>query len=295
MTKALPARYQDRMKRVLDHIDRNLDGHLDLASLSGVAAFSKHHFHRQFAAIFGIPLYRYVQLTRLKRASYRLAFRQWETITEIAMDAGYEAPDAFSRAFRNRFGQRPSDFQRTPDWQPWLEAFGPLSEARTLTMQRFGKTDVTIVDLPVIPVAVMEHRGDPASLGETIRRFIAWRRRTGVRAPASRTFTIFHADPDVTPPADYRIGLCAGTDRPLGAGDADEGVRPGVIPAGRSARLRVLGSSDDLRPAALFLYREWLPASGEEPRDFPLYAERVRFFPDVPEHEAITDLFLPLR
>ena len=37
------------------------------------------------------------------------------------------------------------------------------------------------------------------------------------------------------------------------------------------------------------------PASGEEPRDFPLYFQRVSFFPDVPEHEAITDVFLPLR
>jgi AraC family transcriptional regulator len=59
--------------------------------------------------------------------------------------------------------------------------------------------------------------------------------------------------------------------------------------------LRVVGASDDLEPAALFLYRDWLPASGEEPRDFPLYCQRLTFFPDVPEHEAVTDLYLPLR
>ena len=57
----------------------------------------------------------------------------------------------------------------------------------------------------------------------------------------------------------------------------------------------MVGSSDDLEPAALFLYRDWLPASGEETRDFPLYCQRVSLFPNVPEHEAITDLFLPLR
>lgn len=78
MTKADFARYRDRMIRVLDHIDRNLDAELDLASLAGIAAFSPHHFHRQFAALFGVSLYRYVQLLRLKRASYRLAFRDWE-------------------------------------------------------------------------------------------------------------------------------------------------------------------------------------------------------------------------
>ena len=71
-------------------------------------------------------------------------------------------------------------------------------------------------------------------------------------------------------------------------------LETGVIPGGRCAVLRLVGGSDDLEAAALFLYRDWLPASGHEPRDFPLYCRRVTFFPDVPEHEAVTELYLPL-
>jgi len=37
------------------------------------------------------------------------------------------------------------------------------------------------------------------------------------------------------------------------------------------------------------------PASGDERRDFPLYCQCIIFFPDVPEHEAVTDLLLPLK
>lgn len=291
--KAARERYHDRMQRVLDHIDAHLDEALDLDGISSVAAFSKHHFHRQFTALFGISLYRYVQLTRLKRASYRLAFRGNESITDIAMDAGYEAPEAFARAFRQRFGQLPSTFRKAPDWEPWLAAFGSLTRARNITMQAFEASEVAIVDVPDIPVAFMEHRGNPAALGDTIRRFIAWRQRTGIRPANSPTFTIFHVDPDNAPPEDYHIDLCAGTSRPVAPNG--DGVQEGLIPGGRCAVLRVTGGSDDLRPAARFLYAAWLPESGEETRDFPLYAQRVRFFPDVPEHEAITDLFLPLR
>jgi len=65
--------YQARMQRVLDYIDQHLDCDLDLETASGVAAFSKFHFHRQFKATFGISVHRYVQLARMKRASYRLA------------------------------------------------------------------------------------------------------------------------------------------------------------------------------------------------------------------------------
>src|SRR3569833_2215036 len=108
--------YTERMQRVLDHIDRHLDGDLDLDTVSAVAAFSKFHFHRQFSATFGLSVHRYVQLARMKRASHQLAFMEALDVTEIAMDAGYDAPDAFARAFRQRFGQSPSSFRRSPDW-----------------------------------------------------------------------------------------------------------------------------------------------------------------------------------
>ena len=45
----------------------------------------------------------------------------------------------------------------------------------------------------------------------------------------------------------------------------------------------------------LFLCRDWLPASGEERRDFPIYCKRVTIYPDVSEREVITDLYLPLK
>jgi len=286
--------YHDRMKRALDHIDRHLDDQLDLEAVSAVAAFSKFHFHRQFTAIFGLSVHRYVQLSRMKRASFRLAYRDDQTVIQIAMDAGYDAPDAFARAFRQRFGQSPSSFRKSPDWEPWLAAFGPLTDARSKLMQHtFNASDVTIQEVSPIPVAIMEHRGPPAKVGETIQRFIAWRKANGLSPRTSETFNVFHCDPRTTDPSDYRLDLCAGTERTFDADD--QGVVSGIIPGGRCAVLRIVGNTDDLESAALYLYRDWLPKSGEEARDFPLYCQRVSFFPEVPEHEAVADLFLPLK
>jgi AraC family transcriptional regulator len=287
--------YHARMRRVLDHIDAHADTDADLGldRLADVAAFSKFHFHRQFSAMFGLSVYRYVDLVRMKRASYRLAYRAGEPITGIALDAGYDAPEAFARAFRRRFGQAPSAFRAAPDWRPWHAALAPLTTIRSQIMQPgFAIEDVTIVDFPATPVALLAHRGDPARLGDTIRRFIAWRKTTGLRPPASATYTIFHSDPRTTPPQDYRLDLCAGTVQPTA--DPAHGIEAGSIPAGRCAMLRVTGNADDLEPAALCLYRDWLPSSGEAPGAFPLFAQRVAFFPDVPEHAAVTDLYLPL-
>lgn len=293
MMKAALENYHNRMQRVLDHIDRHLDENLDLEAMSDVAAFSKFHFHRQFTATFGLSVHRYVQLARMKRASYRLAYDA-QSVTDIAMDAGYDAPDAFARAFRQRFGQSPSSFRKSPDWEPWLAAFGPIDNARSKLMQKtFTPKDVTIRDVTATPVAIMQHRGDPATIGATIQRFIAWRKTTGLSRKTSPTFNVFHSDPRTTPPAEYRLDLCVAIDRAVEA--VGERIEAGTIPSGRCAVLRVVGNTDNLEPAVLCLYRDWLPASGEEAEDFPLYCQRLTFFPDVPEHEAVAELFLPLK
>lgn len=53
MEAAAKLRYRERMRRVVDHIEGKLTDDLSLEELSEVAAFSKHHFHRQFSEYFG--------------------------------------------------------------------------------------------------------------------------------------------------------------------------------------------------------------------------------------------------
>ena len=293
--KTAPENYRDRMLRVLDHIDGHLDADLDLDALSAIAAFSKYHFHRQFTATFELSVHRYVQLARMQRASRRLVSGDAESVIEIAMDAGYESPDAFARAFRQRFRQSPSAFRKAPDWAPWLAAFGPLENARSKLMpSSYTTDDVTIRDMPDTPVAVLEHRGDRADLPATIERFIRWRKAAGLSPATSPTFNIFRSERSPADPEDYSMDLCVGTDRPIEAND--EGMKPGIIPGGRCAVLRVDAGSHNLEPAALFLYRDWLPASGEEARDFPIYCQRhLSFAPDEPGHNLVAELFLPLK
>jgi len=293
MTAALD-HYHARMQRVLDHIDRHLDGDLDLEAVSGVAAFSKFHFHRQFKATFGVSLHRYVQLARLRQASKRLADGQGASVTDIALDAGYETPDAFARAFRQRFAQSPSSFRKSPNWEPWLRAFGPFNAARSKLMPTtFTPDQISIREVAPTRVAMFEHRGDPATLDVTIQRFIAWRKAAGLSPQTSPTFNIWYSERRPANPADYRMDLCVGLSPDQPIIDRGEGVREGEIPGGRCAVLRVTGDTHNLEPAALYLYRDWLPASGEEMRDFPIYCQR--FLLDGPEQGAAAELHLPLK
>jgi AraC family transcriptional regulator len=103
--------YHSRFCKVLEYIDTHLGENLTVDCLSNVAAFSKYHFHRQFSELFGISVCKYVQLTRLKRASYQLVFRDWMPIIDISLASGYENHESFSRAFKKSMGQTPSEFR----------------------------------------------------------------------------------------------------------------------------------------------------------------------------------------
>ncbi|HET9953337.1 MAG TPA: AraC family transcriptional regulator [Polyangiaceae bacterium] len=286
--------YRARFRRVLDHIDAQLDAPLSVEDLGAVAAFSKYHFHRQFSAWIGMSVFRYVQLLRLKRASYQLAFREQSRILDIALECGYESNEAFSRAFKRAFALTPSEFRERPDWEAWRATYEALKEIRSLHMRpELRAGDVRLVDFQETRVAALEHRGDPATIEDSIRRFIEWRRQNRLHPKLSATFNVFWDSPSDTAPERFRMDLCAAITGSIP--ENSHGVVPKTIPGGRCAVLRHVGSEDTLPESISFLYSQWLPSSGEELRDFPLYLQRVTFFPDVPEHEAITDIFLPVR
>ena len=140
---------------------------------------------------------------------------------------------------------------------------------------------------------MFEHRGDPETLDVTIQRFIAWRKAAGLSPQTSPTFNIWYSEQSPADPAEYRMDLCVGisADQPIDPGD--KAVRVSEIPGGRCAVLRVTGDTHNLEPAALYLYRDWLPASGEEMRDFPIYCQRL-FLNELEQGSAV-DLFLPLK
>ncbi|MBN0986454.1 AraC family transcriptional regulator [Amphritea pacifica] len=282
-------REDPRINRVCDYINQNLDIELSIEQLSGVAALSKYHFHRLFSAFTGVSVVRFIQLMRLKRASFRLAFEHELRIIDIAYEAGFDSPEAFSRAFKRTFGQSPSGFRASPEWPEWHSKF-------QFDMPSGGelKMNVEIVDFTETPVALAEHKGPREQVLDTVGRFVAWRKETGLSpVKTSRTFGVPYNDPNTTAPEDFRFDVCGSF-----AGEVPEndyGVKSGVIPAGRCAVVQHRGSHDNIDESIYYLYRNWLPDSGEELRDYPCFFQYRNFIHEVDECDLLTDIFLPLK
>ncbi|TVT79563.1 GyrI-like domain-containing protein [Pseudomonas sp. H3(2019)] len=282
------AAYAKRFNVVLAYIDANLEGVLSVRALSRVANFSEYHFHRQFTAFVGVPVSRYVQLMRLRRAAHRLASLADHSVLDAALGAGFESPEAFCRAFRRAFGMTPSAFRKQPNWQVWGAVFAIPHFSRSIIMQ------VRIVEFSEVRVAALEHRGPAGLVDESVRKFIEWRMQSGQSPVASsRTFGIPYGNPDTTPPEEFRFAICGEIHEAVAPNEF--GVREIVIPGGRCVVVRHVGSTDHIGETIYPIYRDWLPASGEELRDQPLYFDYLSAYPETPQDQWQTDIYIPLQ
>lgn len=287
MNQATRHSYRERLNRVLDYIDEHLYEPLTVVQLSGIAHFSKYHFLRQFSGLMGISVFSYIRLLRLKRASYRLAVNTHERVIDIALDAGFENPESFSRAFKNHFGQTPTQFRQQPQWQVWREKYQFEAQNRSQTMH------VEIINFKETRVGLLEHRGAPSLIDESVMKLIQWRKESGLSPVNSHaTFGLNYDDPEHVEAEKFRFDICAEVkgEVPQNA----QGVKHAVIPAGRCALTRHIGSYRNIGETARALYSEWLPGSGEELRDFPLFFQYRSLMPEVEEHALVTDIYLPL-
>ncbi|WP_444998085.1 AraC family transcriptional regulator [Aliikangiella sp. IMCC44359] len=286
--------YPIRIEKVIEYIDLHLDDDLSLDVLCQVACLSKYHFHRFFTVNLGMSVFVYIQLFRFKKAAYELVFRKQRKVIDIAMSCGYQSPEAFSRAFKQVIGQTPSDFRASPNWKLWLNKYENLE---MINKQKYQSEqiifEVDIVEFKAIKIAVAEHFGDPKLIGHTIEKLIKWRKINKLPPNISRTFNLVYDDPETVQPENYRFDVGASIQSNVDKNDL--GIVTKIIPNGLCAKLRVSGGDAAIAQHVRYLYSDWFENSQYELRDFPLFFERITLFPDVPEREMITDIYLPIR
>ena len=262
--------YAERLERVHDYLQAHLDRDVDLGELAGVACFSPFHFHRIYHALQGETVAESVRRLRLHRAARDL-IGGTAPIPRIASRAGYGSQAAFTRAFKSSYGTPPAAY-------------------RASTSGAFDGT-VVIRDSPDVPVVARRHEGDYDGIGGAFERLNAAAIGRGWVDASTRYFGVYYQDPSGTPVAALRSAACL-TAPPGVALDGD--LRPLTIAGGRAAVLLHVGPYAELHRAYTWLYREWLPASGEEPADRPCVEEYLNNPRLVPPSELRTEIWLPL-
>ncbi len=102
--------YYERLSLAIDYIERNLRAPIQVADVRAAAFGSQWHFQRVFRFITGHSVAGYLRGRRLAEAGHRL-LDPGARVTDVALDFGYESPEAFSRAFRRAFGLSPAHWR----------------------------------------------------------------------------------------------------------------------------------------------------------------------------------------
>jgi len=95
-------------------IEQRLQQTLSIEAIAEQVELSAFHFQRLFFSILGESVADYIRRRRLERGALLLRQQPGSSVIDIALAAGFENHSAFSRAFRNHFGQSPSAFRRQP-------------------------------------------------------------------------------------------------------------------------------------------------------------------------------------
>jgi len=119
------------VQKALWYVESHFGRPLSLDEIAEAGGVSRHHLVRAFGAVTGRSVMRYVRGRRLTVAAQALADGAPD-ILSVALDAGYDSHEAFTRAFRDQFGQTPEQV-RSGACLDQLNLVEPLRMTQTLT------------------------------------------------------------------------------------------------------------------------------------------------------------------
>ena len=99
-----------RLQVAREYLHSNVARRTSLEDVARAAGVSRYHLHRVFKRVFQQTPHTYVTALRLARA--RTLLQNGGTVTDVALDLGFNSLSAFTRLFRSRYGCPPSSVQK---------------------------------------------------------------------------------------------------------------------------------------------------------------------------------------
>ncbi|MDN5204876.1 AraC family transcriptional regulator [Fulvivirgaceae bacterium BMA10] len=102
---------REKLYQAQEILLKNVETPPSLTELSKLIGLNSYKLKKDFKALFGVPVFKYLQNERLTKA-HDLLRDQGLSIQEAAWMVGYESLSSFSNAFIKKFGFRPSEVKK---------------------------------------------------------------------------------------------------------------------------------------------------------------------------------------
>jgi AraC family transcriptional regulator len=242
-------------------IERNLNRNLSLGELAKFCGVSRFHLAHAFGEMTGFSVMEYVRRRRLSSAACALASGAAD-ILDVALEAGYNSHEAFSRAFKVEFGTTP-DQVRTAESTDGLMLLEPLKPKERPAIKLGPPRFENVAELRFVGLS------EPCRYVETQNIPSQWQ-----RFMAGPYAAIEHKTKSIP----VGISMPAQVDGVHDYVCAAEVSRFGEIPQGLSkvtsspAQYAVFAHDDHittLHTTYVAIWNDWFPASGKTPAEAP--------------------------
>lgn len=254
--------WERRAERVVALLAGDPEGAPGLEAAASEAAASPWHFHRRFGEVTGESFAACLRRLRLERAAYRL--REGLSVIEVALEAGFSSPEAFSRAYSKAYQLSPTMTKALPSWAGELAApnglhWRPRREPLWFMPQAEGASmETRISDLGAMRAIGLSGQEDAWELPDLWRKLRETMLGGHLTPEAGRFLSVF------LPDGRFAAAFLPPGDMGMPATPATPGLEEIGLPGGIYAVIPHFGPCEAIGPFWDLWEEKWLPGSGWE-------------------------------
>lgn len=257
--------YLKKVQQGIDYIEVNLDNNIDASQVALAADLSRWHFQRIFKGLTNETLKTYIRSRRLANSLGKLLSTKAKII-DIAIEAGFESQESFTRAFKASFNLTPNEYRKLGDKSLFLkklefntEYLEHINKNLSLTPEIYTQKPMQMVGLKTTFYGVDSEKNNIAEkLPVLWADFLA---RVGEIKNTKKgvCYGVVRQVENNTDLLEYYAAIDVSA-----VNSMPEGMVTINIPESRYARFTHKGESNNINNTVNYIYSSWLLTSNEQ-------------------------------
>ena len=294
--------YRNRLNKVFQFIDENIDSKLSLSTVSEIAYFSPFHFHRIFKLLTGETLNEFVSRRRIEKSVLDILHKKI-SISEIAHAYGFSDNSAYTKAFKKYYGISPTEFknqnpnkfskirqlnskigQTYPDLDEYVRMINNLKKWIEMN------SNIEVKQVPEQNYVYITCIG-PHELPLAFQKLIAWAIPNGCMTERAKLMTIYQDSLKVTEEEKARFRACIQVENQVENQNEFESAK---TLSGKYVVGKFEIGLEDFEKSWTGLY-VWMNENNYERAEGESFEIYHNNFNEHPEKKAIVDFYIPIK
>ncbi len=268
--------YDKCMQNVINEIEKNLE-YVSIEDLIHVSGYSYYHFHRIFKAYTGESLKKYIKRLQLEKALQKMQSDK-DNITKLAIEAGFNMPSSFNKAFKEMFDINPTQYKQN------------------ISKQRDSYKDIQpnkIEDIKPIEVYTIRHLGEYELVDISWNKIITFATKHKLFNKNFAVYGIAYDNPDITNNEKLRYDACITKTKDITL-EANSEIYTKTIDGGKYVIFLHKGDPKNLVDTYNSIFGKWLYQSDIILRDAPVLQKILNDKNKVSLDDFLIELYVPI-